>query len=322
MMHPKISVIVPVYKVEKYLRDCVDSILAQTFTDFEVLLVDDGSPDRSGEICDEYAAKDSRIRVFHQENGGVTSARRLGVENALGEWINFVDSDDTIPKDALNNMYTAAQKDKVDIVMCASLDYTEYPFLCKTVAITGVLKSSEYIKAMLSFKCGVGPMCRLIKKTLFDTKSFTTPREVTNNEDLIMNIKLALNANYIGVYPGIVVYNYFVRPNSASRRKRSIQDWDLIFKCIGECLPNHYMHYLKKYVLGILYSRRLELPDYKSSHYYELAVHENFGRMSIYRLYQNALNKNSLCLDIAIRLYHRVWQLYKILLSICSRHKI
>lgn len=321
-MNPKISVIVPVYKAEKYLHKCVDSILAQTFTDFEVLLVDDGSPDRCGEICDEYVAKDSRVRVFHQENGGVTSARRLGVENALGEWINFVDSDDTIPLDALNNMYGAAQKDKVDIVMCASLDYTAHPFLSKTVAIKGTMKSSEYIKAMLSFKCGSGPMCRLVKKTLFDTKSFAISREVTNNEDLIMNIKLALNANYISVYPGIVVYNYFVRPNSASHKKLSIHDWDLIFKHIEECLPDHYMHYLKMYVLGVIYGRRLGLVDYQSSYYYGLAARENFGTMSIYTLYQKALNKNYFWGSIIIKLSHRVCQLYKIWLFVSSKHKI
>ena len=84
---PKISVIVPVYKAEAYLHRCVDSLLAQTFTDFEVLLVDDGSPDRSGEICDEYARKDRRVRVFHKENGGVSSARNMGLDNARGEYV-------------------------------------------------------------------------------------------------------------------------------------------------------------------------------------------------------------------------------------------
>ncbi|MGN0202626.1 MAG: glycosyltransferase family 2 protein, partial [Candidatus Cryptobacteroides sp.] len=93
---PKISVIVPVYNAESTIRRCVDSILAQTFTDFECLLIDDGSKDRSGEICDEYAAKDSRVRVFHKENGGVSSARNVGLDNAKGEWVTFVDSDDWI----------------------------------------------------------------------------------------------------------------------------------------------------------------------------------------------------------------------------------
>ena len=96
---PKISVIVPVYKAEAYLHRCVDSILAQTFQDFEVLLIDDGSPDRSGEICDEYARKDKRVRVFHKENGGVSSARNMGLDNARGEYVCFVDSDDWLDEE-------------------------------------------------------------------------------------------------------------------------------------------------------------------------------------------------------------------------------
>lgn len=83
-MEPKISVIVPVYKVEEYLHRCIDSILSQSFTDFELILVDDGSPDNCGKICDEYAQKDSRVRVFHKPNRGVSSARNLGLDNATG----------------------------------------------------------------------------------------------------------------------------------------------------------------------------------------------------------------------------------------------
>lgn len=93
---PKVSVIVPVYKVEKYIGQCIESILSQTFKDFELILVDDGSPDSSGAICDQYAQKDSRIQVFHKENGGVSSARNYGIEKAKGEWLCFVDSDDII----------------------------------------------------------------------------------------------------------------------------------------------------------------------------------------------------------------------------------
>lgn len=100
-MNPKISVIVPVYKAEKYLHRCVESILAQTITDFEILLIDDGSPDRSGEICDEYAKKDSRIKVFHKPNGGASDARNVGLDNAQGEYVCFVDSDDVVDKDFL-----------------------------------------------------------------------------------------------------------------------------------------------------------------------------------------------------------------------------
>ncbi len=98
---PKISVIVPVYKVEEYLPRCLESLLNQTFTDFEVILVDDGSPDNSGKICDEYAAKDTRIRVVHQENSGVSAARNVGLDIGTGEYIAFCDSDDSLEPDYL-----------------------------------------------------------------------------------------------------------------------------------------------------------------------------------------------------------------------------
>lgn len=116
MSTPKISVIVPVYNVEKWLRRCVDSILAQTFTDFELLLVDDGSTDASGAICDEYAQRDSRVRVFHKPNGGVSSARNLGLNNAKGEWISFVDADDWVATDAFEVISNTACKSETDIV--------------------------------------------------------------------------------------------------------------------------------------------------------------------------------------------------------------
>lgn len=102
---PKISIIIPVYRVELHLPRCIDSILEQTFTDFELLLIDDGSPDNSGKICDEYARKDQRVRVSHKENGGVSSARNLGLRMAKGKWICFVDSDDWVDKTYLSDFF-------------------------------------------------------------------------------------------------------------------------------------------------------------------------------------------------------------------------
>ena len=115
---PAVSVIVPVYKAEKYLRKCVDSILAQTFRDFEVLLVDDGSPDGSGAICDEYARKDPRVRVFHKENGGVSSARQCGLDNARGEYTIHADPDDWVEPNMLEELYTKAKAEDADMVIC------------------------------------------------------------------------------------------------------------------------------------------------------------------------------------------------------------
>lgn len=118
MNNPKISVIVPVYNVEKYLCQCIDSILAQTFTDFELLIVDDGSTDRSGRICDEYADRDARIRVFHTANRGVSAARNLGIDNANGEWLCFVDSDDEVKHDYLKVFYECVDERYADLYVC------------------------------------------------------------------------------------------------------------------------------------------------------------------------------------------------------------
>lgn len=115
---PRLSVIVPVYKVEKYIHKCVESILNQTFTDFELILVDDGSPDDCGRICDEYAKKDARVRVIHKENGGLSDARNFGIEAAKGEIIGFVDSDDIIDANMYGDMIGYMKEHDLDVV-CA-----------------------------------------------------------------------------------------------------------------------------------------------------------------------------------------------------------
>lgn len=108
-----ISIIVPVYKAEKYIHRCVDSILAQSHTDFDLLLIDDGSPDNCGAICDEYANLDGRVRVFHKENGGVSSARNFGIEKSKGEWITFIDADDYVHPDFLSSLYAKHDADLI-----------------------------------------------------------------------------------------------------------------------------------------------------------------------------------------------------------------
>ena len=122
---PKISIIVPIYNVEKYLDKCVSSILNQTFTDFELLLVDDGSPDRCGEMCDEYAKKDSRVKVIHRKNGGLSAARNSGIDAACGKYIGFIDSDDYIEENMYEHLYDVITKYDADIA-CGGI-FDTYP---------------------------------------------------------------------------------------------------------------------------------------------------------------------------------------------------
>ena len=137
----KISVVVPIYNVEKYLNRCVDSILNQTFTDFELILVDDGSPDNCGKICDEYAEKDNRVRVIHKPNGGLSDARNAGIEWALknsdSEWITFIDSDDWVHPDYLEFLLRAAVENNTSVSICGFVrtenksDFPKYSFESK-----------------------------------------------------------------------------------------------------------------------------------------------------------------------------------------------
>lgn len=173
-MSPKISIIVPVYKVELYLEKCINSILNQTFKDFELILVDDGSPDRCGEICDEYAKKDNRIVVVHKENGGQASARNVGLDIARGDYIGFVDSDDWIEADMYEVLYNMCNQTRCDIANCSSIIH----FKDKTITNGGhslVIHNKE--EAMLTMLEGVlydeVVWTKLINKDILDGIRFT-----------------------------------------------------------------------------------------------------------------------------------------------------
>ena len=207
-----IGVIVPVYKVEKYIAECIESILAQTYTNFRLILVDDGTPDNAGKICDEYAKKDSRITVIHQENTGVTRARARGVNEAADcEFITFVDADDTLPVNALYELYTAKEKQRteIDIVIGyrAEINNGIETNIYNKIG-SGIYDSADYINAMLVDNCSIGPWARLIKRTLFCNETFSLPRDVVQNEDIYMNISLACNAKKILIDNKIKVYKH------------------------------------------------------------------------------------------------------------------
>ena len=187
---PKISVIVPVYNTEKYLHRCIDSILAQTFEDFELLLIDDGSKDNSGAICDEYAARDSRVRVFHKENGGVSSARNLGLDNAVGEWIAWVDSDDYIAPNMYECLYETAKRDEADIVYCNFfIDYGDEKIRYRLAPSSKDKHSmlvgwiSEYWTVLWT---------SLTKRSLYENNSLRFPYDFNFCEDFWMSLELRL----------------------------------------------------------------------------------------------------------------------------------
>lgn len=238
-MKPTFSIIVPVYNVEKYLNRCIDSILSQSFKDFEVLLIDDGSTDKSGEICDEYAQKDERIRVFHKENGGVSSARNLGLDNARGEWIAFCDSDDDLRIDALNIYNDASNQSNGDLLVFGHDVLTEDgSVLCRTEYKADSMISSDYIKRILRYKTESSPWGKLYRTSL--TKSLTFNENLKIGEDLLFNIEYALKCKSVVIFQG-AVYNYYIHPVSALNNPNIINEYKKMSNVVSRIFKENHL---------------------------------------------------------------------------------
>lgn len=216
-----ISVIVPVYKAEKYLGECVDSVLSQTYEKFELILVDDGSPDNSGRLCDEYAEKDERIKVIHKENGGVSSARNTGIDDAKGEYLTFVDSDDIIDKQYLELMYKRIVEADSDMCFChfdrfdenVSIEYKE--IIPKYLAVEfNDKKFIDFASALFDLKKNVfGSSCRLLyKKSCVEKLRFNLKIKIS--EDLVFTLNAIFNSKSICSIQN-VLYHYRTNLNSA-----------------------------------------------------------------------------------------------------------
>lgn len=214
---PKVSVIIPVYNTENYLRECLDSVLAQTFTDFEVLVINDGSTDGSGRICDEYAQKDARVKVFHKENGGVSSARNLGLDHAKGDWVCFVDSDDEVLEDALQNYVNCIKSTDADIIISNYIVKYENGIenSVKVRIGTSDLQNNDLIKDIIDGKIH-GSLCnKIIKADIL--KKFRFDPDITYMEDKFLLIKMLLREPNV-FFMNKSTYVYWQRPDSATNK--------------------------------------------------------------------------------------------------------
>ncbi len=202
----QISVIIPVYNTSEYIKECLDSILQQTYSNFEVICVDDGSDDNSLSILRQYQEKDSRIKVYSQDNQGTAKAREKAIKEAKGEWIAYIDSDDYVSEDYLKKLYECAQAEKADEVFCYYYEDIE-----------GKLKKhKKKIRYLKISKIGKYPYatgaCCLIKKTFFDKIQF--PKNCCYGEDSSISTQIALQRPSIAIIPE---YLYFYR-----RHKKSV----------------------------------------------------------------------------------------------------
>ena len=214
---PEISVIIPVYNANKYLNECISSILNQSFKEFELILVDDGSKDNSLKICEEFAAVDDRIIIIKKENGGVSSARNRGIEKARGHYVSFCDADDTYDIDYLEFLYRITLKKDYDIVMGA--DRMIYPngkeIFHFNTGFKGELSSQKAIQLLFEGKIGSGVWTKLIKRSFIIDKNLRFREDKKINEDRFFVFEALLNTNKI-YYHDIVKYNYYIRDNSAT----------------------------------------------------------------------------------------------------------
>jgi len=246
-MNKLVSVIIPIYKVEPYLIRCLDSILNQTYKNIEIILVDDGSPDNCPQICDEYAAKDNRIIVIHQENGGLSAARNTGLDIAKGEYISFVDSDDWVHLQYIEVLLTSALKENADIIIGNhirvnnSLIQHEDKYLnIKSYRSLDALNILIY-KAPDSF---VVSWSKLYKKELFNNVRFPLKQI---HEDEFTTYQLFFYSKKIS-YTSKTLYYYFQRPDSIMGQKVSF-DNTLYQEQQALFFEIHKMYHLSSFLL-------------------------------------------------------------------------
>lgn len=256
-MNTSVSIIVPVYNAEKFLSECVESILAQTYTNFELLLINDGSKDKSGDICDEYAAKDNRVSVRHIANGGVTAARKLGVEVAMGEWITFVDADDTIPADALERFSKLFSAETDIIIGQVNVD---------RVDVDESITIKDYRRRCIDGTIRVDACGKMIRRSIFSPTVLDLPKEIKVGEDMLMHVRLSFLTGkdvYFLPYPNHI-YNYRSHEGQCSKTFKRTFDYEALFhEYLKKSIPeNEWGNYFASTVKSRLNALRMVLMTY------------------------------------------------------------
>lgn len=217
---PKVSIVIPIYNVEKYLRSCIDSIIGQSFQDFELILVNDGSIDSSLEICREYEQRDKRIKVINKKNGGLSSARNAGLSVAKGNYISFIDPDDCINKEYFNILVNEAEENNCDVVVCGYKTVPNNIEIIPSYKLNTVLKGTNFIlssdsvhsKNELCFVWRYFYKLELIRKNkiFFNEKVYI-------GEDVIFNLEVLVNCQRVMAISDILYYYTINNPNSLMR---------------------------------------------------------------------------------------------------------
>lgn len=221
MTNPAISIIVPVYRAEKYIHRCLDSICHQTFGDWECILVDDGSPDMSGAICEKYKANDTRFRVIHKSNGGVSSARQAGLESACGEYVIHADPDDYIEPRMLEALHNTAKQNNADMVICDYFENTRHRqrYIKQAPEDT---TAKACLVSLLTHKLHGSCWNKLVRRSCFETYGIHFPSNIIRWEDLYVNCLLLMHDLVVAYLPE-AFYHYDLCVNEDSIVRKPTQ---------------------------------------------------------------------------------------------------
>ena len=319
-----ISIIVPVYNVEQYLEKCVNSIINQTYENLEIILVNDGATDSSGELCDKLATIDSRIKVYHKENGGLSDARNYGVERSTGEYIGFVDSDDYIDVEMYEKLYEAIKKENADVAECnLKIVYPNRKELFTEKKYYQICTKQEYLEEYLKIEKVFGSACvRLIKSKIAKKLNFPVGKLY---EDTYYGYGL-INVADSYVIMDAPYYSYLMRENSITNTRFNPRIFDLI-EIVEKFHNTVYENYpgleeaadcRKMYAyFSVLNSILLE-EEFKNNSFYPWIV--NYFKENYIKLLRNKyITRNRklsiLLIKININLYRRVLMKYKAILA-------
>lgn len=321
-MKPTISVIVPVYNTQEYLRQCIESILAQTYRDIEVILVNDGSTDESPSICEQYALKDSRIKVIHQKNQGQASARNHALELAKGEWISFVDSDDMIHPQMLELLYNAVIGGRTHMSMCMYEESVSVPalffqdygndfqiFALDEELLLNLLEKGQYPAWIACNK--------LVHKSIVDNALFTSGYFY---EDNAVVCRWIYQAHIVSVVP-YKMYFYRVNPKGTTKSTFNVKKLDYLWalkQIVSFFLNVKYYKLCSEfcclYVRNAAYFYQLVLKDLKDKKIAFRVKYELFSFVYKYRLYMDC---KEVCYIIMENIYPRLYIIYEFI-----QHKI
>lgn len=209
-MEQKVSIIVPVYGVEKYIGECTESLLSQTYKNLEIILVDDGGKDRSPEICDQYAARDSRIRVIHKPNGGAASARNAGLDAATGDYVCFVDGDDVVQPNYVRRLLSEAEKQDADIAVCGFCNLTKAGAMPVECGETGIYTRREYLTRFIR-----DWSCSLLWNKIYRRETIGAVRMAEGHkiDDEFFTYLVVMNCRKV-VVTDVPLYHYRIRKSS------------------------------------------------------------------------------------------------------------